>query len=156
MAVDSGTGAAAWSADGVTWNQSALPSSENWRDIVFGNGRFVAVATGANIAAYLPEFITSRAAAWSAYWKEWNPSPIGSRIISTADYAPRDCLLPDGSLLARASYPDLWNFASKSGNIVTEADWGYENYSHGNGSTTFRLPKIEQHGRIRQFIKAVK
>jgi len=51
VALASGTtSGAAWSIDGgVTWFSSATPSA-TWRCVIFGNGRFVAAATGGSVA----------------------------------------------------------------------------------------------------------
>lgn len=57
-----------------------------------------------------------------------------------------------GGEYTRAAYSDLWNLVqTKDGYVVTEAEWQELNiandgnvpkFSSGNGSTTFRLPKI--------------
>lgn len=37
--------------DGATWTESILPANQNWQKVVYGNGVFIAVATGyANVA----------------------------------------------------------------------------------------------------------
>lgn len=36
----------------VIWNTGTMPSARAWRDVAFGNGRFVAVAADSNVAAY--------------------------------------------------------------------------------------------------------
>jgi hypothetical protein len=51
VAVKSGTNLAAWSADGITWNSTILPTTANWSSVAFGNGRFVAVSTNSTIVA---------------------------------------------------------------------------------------------------------
>lgn len=53
-------------------------------------------------------------------------------------------LFCDGSLVSRASYPDLWAYAQAVG-ATDEGSWaaGYSGYfSVGNGSTTFRIPDL--------------
>lgn len=50
----------------------------------------------------------------------------------------------NGDLLVRADYPLLWSYAQDSG-LVSEADWaaGAKGcYSVGNGTTTFRIPRV--------------
>jgi len=55
--------AAAWSSNGgTTWSASTLPSSANWSSITFGDGRFVAVASGGTATA----FSTDGGQTWSA------------------------------------------------------------------------------------------
>jgi hypothetical protein len=49
----------------------------------------------------------------------------------------------NGALLTRATYPELFAFASDNSLLVTEAVWSagrYGIFSDGDGSTTFRLP----------------
>ena len=49
----------AYSTDnGDTWAQSTLPASINWISVAWGNGRFVAIASGSAIAAYSFDGIT--------------------------------------------------------------------------------------------------
>lgn len=62
---------------------------------------------------------------------------------SRAFIQPYD-LPQDGQLVLRADYPELWAFAQML-TPISDADWlGLANnrgrYSHGDGSTTFRLP----------------
>lgn len=49
---------AVYSADGITWTQTTLPSSNNWRSVCFGDGKFVAVVSGSNKAAYSTDGVT--------------------------------------------------------------------------------------------------
>lgn len=41
-----------YDADAGGWTSGTLPSSANWTSVAFGNGRFVAVASGSQTAAY--------------------------------------------------------------------------------------------------------
>ena len=43
---------------GITWTQQALPVSGSWQFVTYGNGVFVAVASGGAIAATSPDGIT--------------------------------------------------------------------------------------------------
>lgn len=62
---------ALYSTDGMTWQQTTMPSSKSWSSVTYGNGKFVAVAEGnSSVAAYSTDGIT-----WiqtnmptSAYW----------------------------------------------------------------------------------------
>lgn len=51
-----------------------------------------------------------------------------------------------GTILLRADYPLLWEFALNSNNIVTDEEWfsqkRYYSFSYGDGETTFRIPRI--------------
>jgi hypothetical protein len=49
----------AYSTDnGSTWAQSTLPASINWISVAWGNGRFVAIASGSAISAYSFDGVT--------------------------------------------------------------------------------------------------
>ena len=63
VAVAANSNAAAYSADGITWTASTLPSSASWYGVTYGNGKFVAVAYGSNTAAYSSDGITWTASA---------------------------------------------------------------------------------------------
>jgi hypothetical protein len=76
---------------------------------------------------------------------------IGTIIPFLATKAqPGWLALDTGALVSRASYPDLWTWVQANAPLITEAEWqaqaavqssvGY--YSSGDGSTTFRLPRI--------------
>ena len=52
VAMKSGTGDTVWSANGVTWSAGAGLSTDTWTDVVWGNGRFVAIAASGTKAAY--------------------------------------------------------------------------------------------------------
>ena len=59
-----------WIAAGSTWTGRALPSSASWDSVAYGNGVFVAVASGGTTAATSPDGITwtPRALPSSASW----------------------------------------------------------------------------------------
>jgi hypothetical protein len=44
--------------DGVTWQSTTLPASLNWYSVTWGNGRFVAIASGSATSAYSFDGIT--------------------------------------------------------------------------------------------------
>lgn len=72
-------------------------------------------------------------------------TPIGAEMFFSATNPPPGWLVENGSLLSRATYPELWSFAQSSGNLVSETEWqtiptNRTKFSTGNGSTTFRVP----------------
>ncbi|WP_193210282.1 phage tail-collar fiber domain-containing protein [Aliarcobacter butzleri] len=74
--------------------------------------------------------------------------PAGIMSIWTGTIAPDGYLIANGAVLNRSAYKDLWAFAEKSGNIVTETEWlngRYGSYSIGDNATTFRIPDIRNH-----------
>ena len=52
VAVTYNSAVAAYSDDGINWNQTTLPASVERYSVTYGNGKFVAVTFGGNIAAY--------------------------------------------------------------------------------------------------------
>lgn len=76
---------------------------------------------------------------------------IGSIKAWLATTVPPGWLALDtGALVDRASYPQLWAWVQQYAPLITEAAWQTQAaaqtsvgaYSSGDGSTTFRLPKI--------------
>ncbi len=63
--------------------------------------------------------------------------------------------LDTGAMVSRATYPQLWAWVQANAPLISEAEWqaqaavqesvGY--YSSGDGSTTFRLPRLLDYGR---------
>lgn len=77
--------------------------------------------------------------------------PIGFTFAILANTPPAGCLRIDqGSLVSRSAYPDLWAWVQANAPLITEAAWQAQAaaqssvgaYSNGDGSTTFRLPRI--------------
>ena len=70
--------------------------------------------------------------------------PVGTILMWPGTTAPAGTLILQGQLVNRADWPDLWQFAQNSGNIVNDALWSSRkgSFSTGNGSTTFRLPDL--------------
>lgn len=82
--------------------------------------------------------------------------PLGFTFSILANTPPDGCLRIDrGDLLNRAAYPDFWEWIQETAPLISEAEWqaqaavqssvGY--YSSGDGSTTFRVPKIVDFSR---------
>lgn len=91
-----------------------------------------------------------------------NQTPVRrdeSRLGSLNYYVTRD--VPDGYIVAngltllRSQYPELYEYASSSGLMLSDTDWQnlYEvqesvgQYSEGDGSTTFRVPLLRSYIR---------
>lgn len=89
-------------------------------------------------------------------WTEWkridqSGVQIGTIMPFLATKAQPGWLACDtGALVSRTTYPDLWAWVQANAPLITESAWqaqaavqssvGY--YSSGDGSTTFRLPRI--------------
>lgn len=61
--------------------------------------------------------------------------PVGSYMLWCGKNTPEYFLEPDGSLLLRSNYPELWEFAEKNNLVGTL-------FGSGNGSTTFTITDI--------------
>lgn len=79
-------------------------------------------------------------------------SQVGDIILCLGNNVPAGYIsLGEGTSLLRSSYSELWGWAQENTNVLTDADWNTEfntngscaYFSSGNGSTTFRLPKIQ-------------
>lgn len=75
-----------------------------------------------------------------------DPSRVGQIVQFVGDdsLAHDNCLLLNGALVSRATYPDLWAYAQTT-SPVSEAAWtGGQSgrFSVGDGATTFRVPDL--------------
>ena len=79
MASGSGSNQATYSADGITWTSTTMPSIQAWMEAVYGDGKFVAVAMytagyggPTNQAAYSADGVTWTATTMpsTAYWTD--------------------------------------------------------------------------------------
>lgn len=77
--VSGATTVAAYSLDGISWTASSLPTSSTWKAITFGNGLFVAVATGSTAAAVSVNGINWTAGTLPAS-TSWNSVAYGNGI----------------------------------------------------------------------------
>ncbi|MGL5271728.1 MAG: gp53-like domain-containing protein [Selenomonadaceae bacterium] len=77
--------------------------------------------------------------------------PIGT-ITARLSKKPEagELALDTGALVSRATYPDLWAWVQANAPLLSETDWQTQAaaqtsvgaYSTGDGSTTFRLPRL--------------
>lgn len=76
--------------------------------------------------------------------------PLGFTFPILALTPPDGCLALQGALVSRTAYPELWTWVQAHAPLITESAWQAQAavqssvgaYSSGDGSTTFRLPKI--------------
>ena len=76
----------------------------------------------------------------------YDNGPVGKIDFFPRNTAPNQYIKANGALLSRAAYPQLWQEAQLSNNLVNDAAWyggRYGSYSIGNGTTTFRIPYID-------------
>lgn len=83
--------------------------------------------------------------------KKAGAMPLGAIMPFLMTAPPAGWLALDtGALLSRATYPDLWTWVQANAPLITETVWQTQAaaqssvgaYSSGDGSTTFRLPRI--------------
>lgn len=76
---------------------------------------------------------------------------VGDEWVSYTGVIPEGGVPYCGQEVTRATYADLWAYAQAQGLVKTESEWqaiasaqsgNVPYYSSGNGSTTFRMPKI--------------
>ncbi|WP_051183048.1 phage tail protein [Desulfocurvibacter africanus] len=90
-------------------------------------------------------------------WGEWSVVgaamglPVGTVVWVPGTTPPPGMLAVNaGDVIGRSTWPELWEFAQASGLLVTDTEWQAQasvhssvgNFSDGDGSTTFRLPKL--------------
>ncbi|MCA8275938.1 phage tail protein [Burkholderia sp. AU30280] len=81
---------------------------------------------------------------------EWVLAALSTATVGQIVFEPRTLpragfLKANGVLVNRADYPALWAYAQASGTLVSDDEWRNERwgcFSHGDGSTTFRLPEL--------------
>ncbi len=83
-------------SDGSTWTARTLPSSQNWSSVTFGNGIFLAVSSGSNVAA-----TSSNGTTWTARTlpssQQWSSVTFGNGIfVSVATSSNVAATSPDG------------------------------------------------------------
>lgn len=83
--------------------------------------------------------------------------PLGFTTPLLQSTAPDGWLACQGAEVSRATYPDLWNLVSSTNQFITEQEWQNKNvdgdinigwFSSGDGTTTFRLPRIVGSGEL--------
>ena len=83
--------------------------------------------------------------------------PVGYITPFLQSDAPDGWLACQGAEVSRTAYPDLWNFVNGSSQLISESDWQAKNtsgeknigwFSTGDGTTTFRLPRIVGSGEL--------
>lgn len=101
--------------------------------------------------AEVGDVITDGTVTWTVQDLLGGGMPIGAVHPFLQTSIPDGWLsLENGQLVLRSAYPELWAWVQTNAPLITEAQWqtkaaaqksvGY--YSSGDGSTTFRLPRL--------------
>ena len=79
---------------------------------------------------------------WNPYWQSFDSNPIGSIHTFSKNDLPRNYLALNGGIISRGDYPKLYTVMEDV--MISDDSWNSnpEKYSDGDGSTTFRLPRI--------------
>ena len=90
VAISDGASNAAYSADGINWTLSTLPSSDDWNAITYGDNKFVAISADSSSAAYSANGIN-----WTACTlpipNVWQAVTYGNNtFVAIADIDPRE------------------------------------------------------------------
>ena len=115
-----GSTVAATSEDGITWTARTLPASRDWVDVVWGNGRFIAIAADSTNAAYSIDGIT---------WTEF--------AIGLASGLPKRIAYGQGMFAVTSTDTDAiayseYGTTTWSTQAVTAATGGYDAIAFGN------------------------
>ena len=115
-----GSTVAASSADGITWVSRTLPSSASWVDVVWGNGRFIAIADDQTAAAYSLDGIT-----WTAL------------TVGLASGNPKRIAYGHGMFAVTSTDTDAicyseYGVTAWANQVVTAATGGYNGIAFGN------------------------
>ena len=111
VAVASKSKDAAYSLDGINWNMTTMPRSDNWKSVTYGNGRFVAVAGNSTYAAYSADGINWKATTLPGTYS-WNSIAYGADkfvavigYASTSDVTSMAAYSTDGITWATVRFP---------------------------------------------------
>ena len=141
--------------NGQTWTQVTLPVSGNWLSsmVVTQTGRNVALSYNSTICIYSdpsPDELT-----WNPHWEKLDTTPVGASVLAVGKNPPsRRAIFYDGGLLSRTDYAELWAKVEKLCSPVEDAAWTDNQYSTGDGSTTFRIPKKTYGTGTNEFLQA--
>ncbi len=127
VAIASGSTAAAYSVDnGINWTAATLPTSASWSSVVFGNSRFVAIATGGTAGA-----VSTNGTSWTESTlpstANWNNIVFGDDVFVVFAY---------GSTSALTSFNGTtgsWTPAT----LASTGDWEETAYGNYTGAGIF-------------------
>jgi hypothetical protein len=131
---------AAYSADGITWTETTLPSAANWRGITYGGGKFVVVSDGYNTAAYSSDGIS-----WTGTPvlrdTQWRTAAYGGGRFVMIGMDGRAAYSSDGITWTETALPGGGNWTGiaygtyGSGRFVAIGDGNKAAYSDDDGET---------------------
>jgi hypothetical protein len=149
--VVAGGGSSAYSADGITWTVSQMPSSSNWKSIAYGDGKFV-VAGGFNsaAAAYSTDGI-SWISTGMPYASDWDSIAYGNGKFVAVSYLGGLAYSDDGINWSAANYLDSpssrWSsVAYGNGKFVAALDLS-SNFAYSEDGVSWTLGALPADAR---------
>lgn len=73
--------------------------------------------------------------------------PVGFETFTALSAAPDGWMFEQGQVVSRNDFPELFEWATTNGLVVTESEWSngmYGAYSSGDGVSTFRVPDLRE------------
>ena len=112
----SGSNHIVYSADGINWTSSTMPSAQSWRGIVYGDGKFVAIALNTdgyggptNQAAYSADGINWTASTMPSA-ESWLRIVYGNgKFFAFASYSTAAAYSADGINWTASTMPDSYS-----------------------------------------------
>ena len=114
---------------GAGWRYTTMPSNTTWNQIAYGNGRFVAIATGTTSAAYTINFGASWTASTLPASKTWVSLDYGSGIFLAIASDGTGAWSYDGSVWFSTQLPQS--------TVQLGTDVGYVTIASSSGTLTF-------------------
>jgi len=116
------------------WVTSSLPSSADWESVIYGDGKFVAVAYGSNQAAYSTDGIN-----WTAstvpFYASWQSVTYGDgKFVTVADESDQAAYSTDGINWAASALP-----SSESWQSVTYGDGKFVAVASGINQAAYAI-----------------
>jgi len=96
----------------LTWIETTLPSSANWKSVTYGNGKFVAVAYDSDIAAYSTDGINWTESTMPSS-EQWYSVTYGiNKFVAVARYSKVAAYSTDGITWVETTLPSQVNWSS--------------------------------------------
>ena len=116
-------------SNGAGWRYTTMPSNTTWNQVAYGNGRFVAIATGSTSAAYTTNFGATWTASTLPANKTWVSLDYGSGLFLAIANDGTGAWSYDGSTWFSTALP---NYSVQLGTSV-----GYVTIASSAGTLTF-------------------
>ncbi|GMO67432.1 MAG: hypothetical protein Ta2A_15650 [Treponemataceae bacterium] len=125
VALGNNSNKVAYSADGINWRESTLPSSARWYAVTYGKGRYVAIAGG--------QLYDASEAAYSSDGINWTAAtlPGGDKYWCSVAYGGADVFVAVARYTTTAAYS--YDGGSSWEQTTMPVDTGWQCVTYGNG-----------------------